>query len=180
MDCAGVVRPRVSGMDRWIETGQRKGRSGMGVAAEWRVEGARHLPGHQQEVFDAEVYAIYEAVNLLDVRGETEQSYTVFSDSQAAIYRVLHEECGPAQMLARATLGAFCRLRARGNEVTIRWTPSHQGVAGNERADTSARAAASGEQAAASLTYLREASLSHLTRLATETQSTETNRWIRE
>ena len=46
-------------------------------------------------------------------------------------------------------------------------------MAGNERADTLARAAADPA-------YLREASLSHLTRLATETRSLETNRWIRE
>ena len=145
---------------------------------EWRERGV--FLGTNKEVFDAEVYAIREAVDLLDARGETGQSYAIFSDSQAAIFRVLHEECGPAQALARATIEASRRLRARGNDVTIRWTPSHQGVPGNERADTGARAAAAGDRETASPTYLREASLSHLTRLATETRSAETSRWIRE
>ena len=145
---------------------------------EWQEDGI--FLGTNKEVFDAEVYAIHEAVALLDRREEREQNYTVFSDSQAAIFRVLHEECGPAQTLARATIDASRRLRAGDNDITIRWTPSHQGVAGNERADAGARAAAAGDRAAASPVYLREASLSHLTRLATEARSTETGRWIRE
>ena len=145
---------------------------------EWKEDGI--FLGTNKEVFDAEVYAICEVVNLLDRREEKEQSYVVFSDSQAAIYRVLHEEWGPAQALARATIDASRRLRARGSNVTIRWTPSHQGVAGNERADACARAAAAGDRATACPAYLREASLSHLTRLATEARSAETDRWIRQ
>ena len=144
---------------------------------EWRGEGT--FLGTNKEVFDAEVYAIREATRLLDERGETGQSYTVF-DSQSAIYRILHEQCGPAQALARAVVDSPRRLRARGNDIAVRWTPSHQGVDGKERADSLARAAASREQAAADPAYLREASLSHLTRLATEARSLETDRWIRE
>ena len=145
---------------------------------EWKEHGI--FLGTNKEVFDAEVYAICEAIKLLDGRGETEQSYVIFSDSQAAIHRVLHEECGPAQALARIAIDASRRLRARGNDVTIRRTPSHQGVPGNERAGMGARVAAAGDRAVASPTYLREASLSHLTGLTTETRSTETSRWIRE
>ena len=69
----------------------------MDMATERRVEGEGTFLGTNKEVFDAEVYAIREAARLLDKRGEVGQSYTVFSDSQAAIYRVLHEGCGPAQ-----------------------------------------------------------------------------------
>ena len=144
---------------------------------EWREEGI--FLGTNKEVFDAEVFAIHRAVDLLNRRGEREQHYTVFSDSQAAIFRVQHEECGPAQVLARATIEASHQLWARGNDVTIRWTPSHQEVAGNERADACAKAAAAGDHAAAEPAYLREASLSHLSRLTTEARTTETERWIR-
>ena len=100
---------------------------------EWREEGI--FLGTNKEVFDAEVFATHRAVDLLNRRGEREQHYTVFSDSQVAIFRVQHEECGPAQALARTTIDASHQLWARGNDVTIRWTPSHQEVAGNERAD---------------------------------------------
>ena len=125
------------------------------------------------------MYAIHRAVDLLNQRGEREQRYTIFSDSQAAIFRVQHEECGPAQALARLTIEASHQLWARGNEVTIRWTPSHQKVAGNERADASAKAAAVGDRATAEPAYLRTASLSHLSRLTTDARRTETERWIR-
>ena len=60
----------------------------------WRGDGS--FIGTNKEVFDAEVYALLEAIRLLNSRGETGAGYTVFSDSQAAIFRLLHEECGPA------------------------------------------------------------------------------------
>ena len=125
--------------------------------------GKRFL-GTNKEVFDAEVYALQEAVRLLNDRGETGGSYTVFSDSQAAIFRLLHEECGPAQALAREAIEASQELRSRGCDITIRWTPSHRGVTGNERADALAKQVAAGELAQADPAYLREASLAHLTR----------------
>ena len=106
---------------------------------EWRGEGL--FLGTNKEVFDAEVYAIGRAVRLLNERGEEGQSYTIFSDSQAAIFRVQHEECGPAQALARAAVESSYELVSRGNRITIRWTPSHQEVDGNERADALARRA---------------------------------------
>ena len=54
---------------------------------EWGVDGKGNLPGHQQEVFDAKVFAILRAVRLLSERGEEGQAYTIFSDSQAAVSR---------------------------------------------------------------------------------------------
>ena len=143
----------------------------------WRGDGS--FIGTNKEVFDAEVYALLEAIRLLNNRGETGASYTVFSDSQAAIFRLLHEECGPAQALARAAIDASRELRSRGSDITIRWTPSHRGVAGNERADALARQAAAGELTQADPAYLREASLAHLTRKTTEARSLETSNWIR-
>ena len=74
------------------------------LGGEWREEGI--FLGTNKKVFDVEVYAICRAMSLLNQRGESEQRYAVFSDSQAAIFRVQHEECGPAQGLARATIEA--------------------------------------------------------------------------
>ena len=71
---------------------------------EWRGDGS--FLGTNKEVFDAEVYALLEAIRLLNDRRETGADYTVFSDSQAAIFRLHHEECGPAQALARAAITA--------------------------------------------------------------------------
>ena len=100
--------------------GSRLENGGVGAAwvwqqdGEWRGEGT--LLGSNKEVFDAEVYAIQRAVGLLNDRAEADQSHTVFSDLQAAIFRVQHEDCGPAQALARAVVEASYELRARGNE----------------------------------------------------------------
>ena len=55
-----------------------------------------------------------------------------------------------------------------------------RGVDGNEQADARARRAAEKREGRADPEYLREASLSHLTRVSTERRATETGRWIRE
>ena len=112
------------------------------------------------------------------MRGER-QSYTVFSDSQAAIARV-RRDCGPAQALARAVVDFSHELQERGNSITIRWTPSHEGVEGNDQADALAKRAAEGKGSRAPPGYLREASLSHLTRNSTEARSKAAGDWIRD
>ena len=113
-------------------------------------------------------------------REETGASYTIFSDSQAAIFRLQHDECGPAQAMAIGAIEASRNIRSRGSDITIRWTPSHHGVTGNERADILARRAATGELSRADPSHLSEASLAHLTRKTTEARGLRTSRWIRE
>ena len=93
--------------------------------------------------------------------------------------RIQHTDCGPAQSLARAAVDLSYELGSRGNSVTVRWTPAHQGVEGNERADAWARRAAGKEEELADPAYLREASLAHLTRVSTEARSNSTGEWIR-
>ena len=67
----------------------------------------------------------------------------------------------------------------RGNTITLRWTPSHQGIEGNEHADGTAKRGAEEREDTADLEYLREASLSHLTRVTTEARANATREWIR-
>ena len=60
-----------------------------GVAFAWRAHegwvGRRFHLGNNKEVFDAKVFAIYQALRIFDARQETGQTHTVFSDSQPAI-----------------------------------------------------------------------------------------------
>ena len=70
-------------MGGWVEVGERKGGGGT-----------------NKEVFDAEVFAILRAVRLLNERGEEDQAYTMFTNSQAAVAWIQHDGCGPAQALA--------------------------------------------------------------------------------
>ena len=128
--------------------------------------------GTNKEVFGAEAFAILRAVGLLNERGEEGRAHTIFSDSQAVVARIQHGGCGPAQALAIAVIDSAQELRQRGNSVTVRWTPAHRGVEGNEHADTVVKRAAEGRDGRAEPGYLGEASLSHLTRKTTEARPT--------
>ena len=77
-------------------------------------------------------------------RGESGEEYTIFSDAQAVVMWIQHGWCGPAQALAKAVIARVDDQYDRGNTLTIRWTPSHEGAEGNELADEAARLAAEG------------------------------------
>ena len=69
---------------------------------------------------------------------------TLLASSQAAIARIRHDDYGPAQALARAVVDFSYEPHRRSSNITIRWTPSHEGVEGNEQADIPAKRAAEG------------------------------------
>ena len=135
--------------------------------------------GKNKEVFDAEVFAIGQALQVLDRRGEENRRYTIFSDSQAALSRIQHDRTGPGQALAIKAITTSRAITGRGCTIHLRWTPSHVGLEGNERADQAAREAAEEMEERAEMAYLNEASLSHLTRVTTENRSSATADWIR-
>ena len=60
--------------------------------------------------------------------------YTLFTDSQAAMRRITGDAPGPEQEVAVQVVEVAQRMVARGCSVTIRWTPAHRGVEGNEQA----------------------------------------------
>lgn len=134
--------------------------------------------GKNKEVFDAELFAIRQALEILNDRDERGMHYTIFSDSQAALCRVQHDRTGPGQMQAVAAITLGEAIAGRDNSIALRWTPSHAGAEENELADIMAKGAAEGRGERASAEYLREASLSHLTRTTTETKSRTTAEWI--
>ena len=143
----------------------------------WKTEGT--YLGKNKEVFDAEVFAIGRALEILNERNEENRQYTIFSDAQAATSRVQHDSMGPGQALAVSAIATAESISDRGITVTIRWAPSHENVEGNEQADRTARRAAEESEGRASPLYLREASLSHLSRITTEARSRAAAEWIR-
>ena len=167
----------------WAD-GSRQEDGRVGAACVWRTQegwtGRRFQLGTNKEVFDAEVFAIYQALRAIEQRQERGRSYTVFVDSTSAIDRVRDDELGPGQRFAVAAIEVCSRIITNDNRVTIRWVPAHSGAAGNEVADRYAKSAATGEEPVEAIPegYAAETSLSHMTRVATEARSKETREWI--
>ena len=88
----------------------------------------RYHLGSGKEVFDTEVYTIYQALSVIDQRLWSGHRYTVFVDSAAAIDRVRSDSIGPGQRFAVAAIETCTRVLSRDNDVSIRWAPAHHGV----------------------------------------------------
>ena len=131
-----------------------------------------HL-GDNKEVFDAEVYAIAQAIEVIDQRQERGHRYTIFVDSTSAVDRIRTDAIGPGQSFSIAAIEGCSRVMFGDNEITVRWVPAHHKVPGNEKADEYAKAAAEGERPDSTVSdELRwETSLSHMARVATEARS---------
>ena len=144
---------------------------------EWKGRGL--YIGRNKEVFGAEVFAITQALEVIDERGEEGQHYTIFSDSQAALARIRYDGTGPAQAVARRAIHLSECIVGRENTITLYWTPSHRGIEGNEQADTWAKRAAEGREGRAEEPFVLEASLAH-NRKVTESRAEMTASWIRD
>jgi hypothetical protein len=93
------------GLVLWTD-GSRKEDEWVGCAVVWEEEGRWnkrrvHL-GRQKEAFDAEMYAMSEAVKIADEISDKKEvrRVTVFTDSQATLRRIQSDEPGPGQVLA--------------------------------------------------------------------------------
>lgn len=89
-------------------------------AAGWA---GHHYHLGKNRVFDAELCALYRALETFDDRNGHDRRYTIFSDSAAALGRIASGRLGPEQRLAVAPIELRNRLMSRGNSVAIRWTP---------------------------------------------------------
>ena len=153
----------------------------VGVACIWETPGGwtgcRYHIGCNKEVFDAEAFAVYRALSVIEQRQERERENTILVDSTSVVTRVGDESLGP---VAVAAIEVCSRIITNDNSVTIRWVPARNGAAGNEVADQYAKSAATGEEPVEAIPekYETETSLSHMTRVATEARSKETTEWI--
>jgi len=166
------------GLFLWTD-GSRKEDEWVGCAVVWK-EGERwnkrrrHL-GRQEEVFDAEMYAMSEAMKIADEKAEKEKftRVTVFTDSQATLRRIQSDEQGPGQVLALRTMNWTDAIARKDIQVEYRWVPAHKGIEGNEEADQQATKAVHKHCGSYTATqkpppYLDYVSFSHVSRRLTE------------
>jgi len=135
------------GIVLWTD-GSRKEDEWVGCAVVWKECGMWkkrrvHL-GRQKEAFDAEMYAMSEAMKIVDEMASEKEvtRVTVFTDSQATLRRIQSDEPGPGQVLALRTMNWVDALARKNIQVEYRWVPAHKGIEGNEEADQQATKAA--------------------------------------
>ena len=104
----------------------------------WRSRGFGMGGGH--EAYDAEPAALVYGLIRLHGRGEVGHTHTIFTESTAAMRQIVKDAPGAGQEMA---IELARRIIDQGNSITVRWTPAHRGVEGNERADRAAKDVAS-------------------------------------
>jgi len=177
------------GLVLWTD-GSRKEDEWVGCAVAWKEERWSkrrvHL-GRQKEAFDAEMYAMSEAVKIADeICGRKEvRRVTIFTDSQATLRRIQSDEPGPGQVLALRTMNWESELLKKNIQVEYRWVPAHKGIEGNEEADLQATKAAykhcgSYTETQNPLPYLNYISFAHIGRRLMETKWEESKKEIKE
>ncbi|XP_013147035.1 PREDICTED: uncharacterized protein LOC106109922, partial [Papilio polytes] len=91
-------------------------------------------------VYQAELYALYEAVKF--VARSPSKRFGIYSDSRSALESLKSVDClHPLVGEIRERIG---ECRKRGKEIKLFWIKAHVGVEGNERADILAKSAAVG------------------------------------
>jgi len=141
----------------------------------------------QKEAFDAEMYAMSEAMKIVDeMAGEKKVTKVmIFTDSQATLRRIQLDRRGPGQVLALRTMNWTDALARKNIQVEYRWVPAHKGIEGNKEADQQATKAAykhcgSYTEMQNPRPFLDYVSFSHISRRLTEVKWEESKEDIKE
>ncbi len=119
--------------------------------------------GPYMEIMDAELYAVYRALEYLKQQRLEEKQVYIFIDSQAAIKRLQLNSLTGGQELVFKITQSCSYLASKNISINFYWVPSHLGIYGNEIADKLAKKGLSRRKIQSSYT-----SLSHIERLARE------------
>lgn len=106
----------------------------------WR-EKRRYL-GKNKDSFDAELWAISDAleISIKKTRNRNPKTVTVFTDSHAAISKIVDPRVRPGGGAVRDLIyQKALNIRENGHLLVIQWVPSHSKVPGNEKADAVAK-----------------------------------------
>ena len=108
------------------------------VAEAWTLKG-------RATAFDAELSALARAIDLCAHQATPDTHFRIFTNSQAAMRRIVDDRPGPGQREAIHSIHGAGRVYQRGASISVHWVPGHAGIAGNEIADQWAGDAAARE-----------------------------------
>ena len=96
--------------------------------------------GQECEVYDAELFAIYKALEIGNQRSQASTSdLWIFSDSQAALKGLKAGQNRANHTLYQKIYKIAETIDKKGIKIHISWVPGHLGIYGNEKADESAK-----------------------------------------
>ncbi|XP_076629123.1 uncharacterized protein LOC143345647 [Colletes latitarsis] len=97
-----------------------------------------HLPV-TSSIFTAEAWAVLEALNL--IRNLNAQPSIIFTDSMSVLMAITNANPETKHEVILDIQDTYTDLINNGKQITLAWVPSHQGIKGNEAADTAAKEA---------------------------------------
>jgi ribonuclease HI len=169
--------PTQSGLVLWSD-GSKLETGGTGAAVVWNRDEnwsmLRTTLGKNNEIFDAELWGVSDALKVALEVAHPNEAVTVFIDSQAAIQQIRYLTGGGGQAITLQIYRRALELQRKHHPVTLRWVPGHANIEGNERADKAAKEAASG----LGRRTARWSSLAHVRRSVTQTASTDSQQWL--
>ena len=104
-----------------------------------------HFLGHTQEIMDAEIYAISQAIERIVESTTRKKHFWIFTDSQSAI-QSLQKDKTETEVYQNMKL-LLEAVKTQGRKVHIHWIPSHTFIPGNELADMAAKKGARNAEA---------------------------------
>ena len=111
-----------------------------------RIEERMRVAGAITSSYQAELYALMEAMLWLTENRTMWERAMIVSDSQSGLKAVQNAVCGRGEDLLKKIVAAGKMLGANGKTLVFVWVPGHCGLIGNEWADGVAKRAVLGEQ----------------------------------
>jgi hypothetical protein len=108
----------------------------VGAAVSWKEgtewTGLKYRLGRNKEFFDAELFALLRATIMIghqvdDMISEGVQKMIIFTDSQAAVNRIQHNEPGPGHTWASAIIRSTEDICTLNIQLEFRWVPGYAG-----------------------------------------------------
>lgn len=97
--------------------------------------------GDSELVYNGELEAVTQAIEYASSIAKEGESYTVYTDNQAALLRLKTPSDNPGQSQQIRAILAAKTIKARKARIKLAWVPGHSDIVGNEEADSLAKAA---------------------------------------